>query len=308
MYLLIFSYLLDLVFGDPEWIFHPVRVIGKLIDKLESALIGRRAIWIERLKGIVLVALVVITASVITYFLLKVSLRINVILGDLVWIYMAYTVLSIKDLGVKARAVSSALRNSHIEKARHELSKIVGRDTGNLDQKEIIKAAIESVAENTNDGIVAPLFYLILGGPVLAIAYKAVNTLDSMIGYKNEKYIHFGWCAAHLDDIANFIPARISGFLISISSKNFRDSFKIMLRDGSKHSSPNSGISEAAMAGALGIKLGGGTFYQGVFVPKPYIGIEKREINNNLIIKALKISFVTSILMLILGVIFKWLA
>lgn len=307
MYLLIFSYVLDLVFGDPEWIFHPVRVIGKLIDKLEKLLIGRRAIWIERVKGIVLVALVVITASIITYFLLKVSLKINVILGNLVWIYIAYIVLSIKDLRVKARAVFSALGDNHIEKAKHELSRIVGRDTNNLAPAEVIKATVESVAESTNDGIVAPMFYLILGGPVLAVAYKAINTLDSMIGYKNEKYIHFGWCAARLDDIANFIPARISGLLISISSGNFIDSFKTMLRDGRKHTSPNSGISEAAMAGALGIKLGGGSFHQGVFMPKPYIGIEKKEIENNMILKALKISFISSVLMLITGVIFKWL-
>ena len=175
---------------------------------------------------------------------------------------------------------------------------------------KMVEATIESIAENTNDGIVAPLFYLILGGPVLAIAYKAINTLDSMIGYKNEKYIHFGWFSAKLDDAASYIPARISGFLIAICclflGKNFRDAFKIMFRDGKKHPSPNSGISEAAMAGALGVRLGGPSTYKGRVSEKPYLGEEKKPTKPTLIKDALVISFTSSLIMLMLGVFLKW--
>lgn len=310
MYLLISSYILDLVFGDPEWRIHPVRCVGKIVSNLEKVLIGRRNIFVERIKGGILVILIIAISSLAAYFLLKISRELNPILGNLVWIYIGYTTIAVKDLQVKARTVFKALKDNYIEEARHKLSKIVGRDTDDLGQSEIIKATVESVAENTNDGIVAPLFYLILGGPVLAVAYKAVNTIDSMIGYKNEKYIHFGWFPARLDDVVNFIPARLTGLLIPISSfilrKYFRDSFKTMLRDGHNHPSPNSGVSEAAMAGALGIRLGGGSFYQGIYVPKPYIGTGKREVSRDLIIDALKISFVTSILMITAGVLLKW--
>ncbi|MEW6687234.1 MAG: adenosylcobinamide-phosphate synthase CbiB, partial [Candidatus Edwardsbacteria bacterium] len=183
--------------------------------------------------------------------------------------------------------------------------------TQNLSEDKVVRATIESIAESTNDGIVAPLFYLTLGGPVLAVAYKATNTLDSMLGYKNERYRDFGWFSARLDDVANYIPARISGFLISISSfisgKGFRNAYKTMLKDGRKHPSPNSGISEASMAGALGIRLGGGAFYQGKFVEKRYIGEDRRKVDAFLINETLKISFVTSVLMLIIGVLLKWL-
>ena len=148
--------------------------------------------------------------------------------------------------------------------------------------EKIMQEVVTFIAENTNDGIIAPLFYLILGGPILAVAYKVINTLDPMVGYKNDKYLDFGWFSAKSDDVANYIPARVSGFLISISSfivgKGFKDSFKTMLRDSKKHSSPNSGISEAAMAGALGIRLGGGAFYQGKFVEKQYIGNDIKKV------------------------------
>ena len=202
------------------------------------------------------------------------------------------------------------VKKDSIVEARKQLSKIVGRDTQNLTKNRIIAAATESIAENTNDGIVAPLFYLILGGPVLAIAYKSINTLDSMVGYKDEKYLHFGWFPAKLDDIANFIPARISGFLISISSlisgrMGFKEPFKTMLRDGQKHPSPNSGLSEAAMAGALGIRLGGTSSYNGKVSTKPYIGEGRRNMQPSLITEALTISFISSILMLSIGVILK---
>jgi len=214
--------------------------------------------------------------------LIKLSRRLNPFLYHLAWVYIGYTTISVKDLQIKARAIYKELKEGDIFKARKELSRIVGRDIQDLSEDEIKRATIESIAESTNDGIIAPLFYLILGGPVLAITYKAINTLDSMVGYKNDRYIHFGWFSARVDDVANFIPARIAGMLIVISSfllrKNFKDSFKTMLRDSKKHSSPNSGISEAAMAGALGIRLGGGAFYQGKFVEKQYIGNDIKKV------------------------------
>jgi adenosylcobinamide-phosphate synthase len=311
VFLLISSYIADLIFGDPERFPHPVRWMGKLINLLDKGLNKKGAFWIRRIKGAVLAFAVIGISAYSAYLLLELSKRLNPFLHYMAWIYIGYTTISVKDLQVKAKAVYKELKKDDILKARKKLSRIVGRDTQELSEDEIKRATIESVAESTNDGIVAPLFYLILGGPVLAVAYKAINTLDSMVGYKNDKYIDFGWFSARLDDVANFIPARISGFLISISSfilgKGFKDSFKTMLIDGKNHPSPNSGISEAAMAGALGIRIGGGAFYQGKFVEKQYIGEDRRKVDAFLINEALKISFVTSVLMLIIGVLFKWL-
>jgi adenosylcobinamide-phosphate synthase len=312
MLLLISVYIADLVFGDPEQFPHPVRLIGKFIKLLEAALRTKRSNrFIERIKGVILGLLVIGVTFATGYLFITTLKRINPFLGNLAWVYLGYTVLSLKDLRVKAKNVYRALKKGPIFGAQRELSKIVGRDTQNLSEDRIIVATIESIAENTNDGIVAPLFYLILGGPVLAIGYKAINTLDSMVGYRNEKYLDFGWFSARLDDAANFIPARISGFLISISSlisgKGFKDSFKTMLRDGKKHSSPNSGISEAAMAGALGIRLGGVWSYQGKPSVKPYLGEGENFLQPSFINSALTISLIASVLMVSIGVILKWL-
>ena len=276
------SYIVDLLFGDPEGFPHPVRGMGKLINLIENVLNKKGAFWIKRIKGIVLACIIIGISAYSAYLLIKLSRRLNPFLYHLAWVYIGYTTISVKDLQIKARAIYKELKEGDIFKARKELSRIVGRDIQDLSEDEIKRATIESIAESTNDGIVAPLFYLILGGTVLAITYKAINTLDSMVGYKNDRYIHFGWFSARVDDVANFIPARIAGMLIVISSfllrKNFKDSLKTMLRDSKKHSSPNSGISEAAMAGALGIRLGGGAFYQGKFVEKQYIGNDIKKV------------------------------
>ena len=305
------AYLSDLIFGDPEWFPHPVRGIGSLINFLEKRLNVKPEPWAGRIRGAILALIVVGTSAFLAYLFIKLSGRMNPFLGSFVWIYLGYAALSVKDLRVKALAVLKELKSNSLKEARRQLSRIVGRDTQGLSEEKIIKATVESIAENTNDGIVAPLFYLIVGGPVTAIAYKAVNTLDSMIGHKRGRYIHFGWFSARLDDAANFIPARITGFLISISSlilgKNFKDSFKIMKRDGRKHPSPNSGISEAAMAGALGIRLGGNSSYQGRISAKPYLGEDKKPVRASFINAALVISLVTSILMLSMGALLKWL-
>jgi len=186
---------------------------------------------------------------------------------------------------------------------------MVGRDTQKLSQEEIIQATVETVAESTTDGIIAPLFYLFLGGPVLAIMFKAISTLDSVIGHKNERYLYFGWCAAKLDTLANFIPARITGLLIPIAAlfygKDFTGSFRIMLRDGKKQDSFNSAVSEAAMAGALGVRLGGTCNYSGRIVEHPYLGEQRRQISISLIKETITISVVTSLLMLVTGIVFK---
>jgi len=306
---IIFAYILDLVFGDPRWLLHPVRIMGRLITLLERILRrgGREYL---RIKGVVLAIIVVGGCAFVAYALLALLKRINSLLEVIAWIFLAYTSLAARDLFYHARNILKEIKDQDMEAARRKLSLIVGRDTKDLSQEKIVAATIESIAENTNDGIVAPLFYLILGGPVLAIAYKAVNTLDSMVGYKNEKYLYFGWFSAKLDDIANFLPARITGILLSISSfiagKGFRSAFRIMLRDGRKHPSPNSGISEAAMAGALGIRLGGPYAYQGEISHKPYLGEDKMPIKPLLINEALKISFITSLLMVSAGVILRW--
>ena len=291
-YLLV-SYLADLVFGDPEWLPHPVRGMGKLIGFLDNRL-GR-----GRISGVILAFIVIGMSTFLAYLLVELSPYLG--------IYLGYTTLSIKDLRVKAKAILKEI-DKDITKAQAELSKIVSRDTKGLDKERVTAATIESIAESINDGIVAPLFYLALGGPILAITYKAINTLDSMVGYKNERYLHFGWFSARLDDVANFIPARITGFLISLSSrKQFMQSLRTMLKDGRKHASPNSGVSEAAMAGALGIRLGGSWSYQGKIIKRPYIGEEKRAIQPSLINEALTISLIVSILMVSLGVFFRWL-
>jgi len=311
MFLLIFSYTADLIFGDPEWFPHPIRGIGKLINIFDNRLNNKKdTIWVGRIKGLIVTFIVVGISVCSACLLIKLAKKLNFFFGDLVWVYLAYTTLSIKDLFLKAKAISEKLVTNSLVEARSRLSRIVGRDTQKLPEEKVIKATIESIAESTNDGIIAPLFYLILGGPVLAIGYKAINTLDSMVGYKNEKYYHSGWFPAKLDDVVNFFPARITGFLISISSfilrKNFSDSFKTMFRDGKKHPSPNSGISEAAMAGALGIKLGGPSTYQGKLSVKPYLGEDKLPTNPLLINEALTISFVASFLMVLMGILVKW--
>ncbi len=309
--LLICSYIADLIFGDPEWLPHPVRGIGKLINFGEKVLWKRENKYRQRFKGFILAIMVIFITTISTCLFLTILQKINPVLGKFFWVYIGYTTISVKDLRIKAKEIYFSLKEVLLNKARKNLSKIVGRDTEDLNKEEVIKASIESIAENTNDGIIAPLFYLTIGGPILAITYKAINTLDSMLGYKNEKYINFGWASARIDDIANYIPARISGFLISLSSfilgKGFKDSFLTMLKQAKLHPSVNSGYPEASMAGSLKIKLAGPCYYEGKLFNKPYLGEDKKDIEESLIIEALNVSFVSSLIMLISGVIIRWL-
>lgn len=291
--LLILAFTLDLCIGDPRWLPHPVRGIGWVIAKIEVFLrysikgIGHRIQHGEKIEKIAGVFLVVIVAC-LTYSLFYIvssllstshsSLPASYI-SFLLMVYLVSTTLCTKELIGAANSVIAALKNRDIKVAKENLHHIVGRDTESLDEKGILKATIESLSENASDGIIAPLFYFAIGGLPLAMTYKAINTMDSMIGYKNDRYRHFGSAAARLDDIANYIPARITGIIIAISSAIvFRSPFKvyrsmqILLSDGRKHPSPNSGVPEAAMAGALGIRLGGPSTYGGMVVDKPYIG------------------------------------
>ncbi len=308
MSLIILSYFADLLFGDPQGFPHPVRFIGRLIIFLEKLLRKKRkrlSKGIVKLQGILLTVLVIAISSFCSFIFIFLMGKINQYLGYAAWIFIGYTALSVKDLHVKVNYILKGLRKGDLPEARKQLSFIVGRDTENLGKEDIVRAVIECVSESTCDGIIAPLFYMILGGPVLAIAYKSINTLDSMVGYKNKVYKDFGWFSAKLDDIANYIPARITGILISVSAaffcKNTIKAFRTMNKDGRKHPSPNSGISEAAMAGAIGVRLGGESSYQGVLFEKPYIGESLTDITVERVAEALKISFTASVIMVLIG-------
>ncbi len=291
---LLCAFVADLTMGDPRWLPHPVRIMGRAIGSSERFLRRHlRTPSAERKGGIVLVILIVLSSFFITLLIEKgiarLSDRTMAILGLIFLVYLTATTIAVRELINAARLVIKSVRGGSLTAARRDVSMIVGRDTGNLSEREVLKAAMESLAENLSDGIVAPLFYLVLGGLPLAIAYKAVNTLDSMVGYKNDAYINFGWAAARLDDAANYFPARITGLLIVLSffvtAFFTRDNplslsgraFRIMRRDGQNHTSPNSGIPEAAMAGGLGIRMGGPSTYGGVLVEKPYIGEAVRD-------------------------------
>jgi len=286
---LIAAFLLDLAIGDPRWLPHPVRLIGRGIAFLENALRSRILKSHEKIAGVLLVVLIVLPAALIAYLIRQALLLpgrgILAAAAAAIMVYLVATTLALRELVSSTNLVIGSVKQGDLVMARSNLSMIVGRDTQNLDEDGVLRAAIETVAENLSDGVIAPLFYLALGGLPLAIAYKAVNTLDSMVGYKNEQYRSFGWAAARLDDIANFIPARLTGLFVVFASFCYflprrpgtafslaRDSFRIMRRDGRNHTSPNSGIPEAAMAGSLGIRLGGPSTYGGVLVQKPFIG------------------------------------
>ncbi len=304
VFLVLLAYLADLIFGDPTWFPHPVKGIGKLIVFFEKHLRKISNGKNEKTIGVLLFFLVTGISSLIAFAALNFFTGLNRFVGAAIWVYIGYASLAVKDLGVEANKIFKELKTGSLAEARKKLARIVGRDTENLKEEKIVTAAVESIAESTNDGIVAPLFYLCLGGPVLAIAYKTVNTLDSMVGHKNEKYRNFGWFSAKMDDVVNFIPARLTGLLISLSflltGKGFLNPFQTMLKDGRKHSSPNSGIPEAAMAGGLGIKLGGRVSYDGEVFEKPYLGEELKKPEPEQITVAIRISFISSLLALLM--------
>ena len=278
-----FGFLLDLIFGDPYWLPHPIRLIGSLIAALDRKLLGNseenhKNHKTEFYRGIALVILVLLVVVAAAAVLLFGSYRLHPYVGVVVEIIMTYQILAVKCLKVESMKVYDCLKQEHLPEARKAVSMIVGRDTDVLDEIGVAKAAIETVAENTSDGVIAPMLYLALGGPVLGFFYKAVNTMDSMVGYKNDRYLYFGRAAAKLDDVVNFIPARISAWLMIFSAfvggsaYDGKRAFRIYRRDRRNHASPNSAQTESACAGALGIRLAGDASYFGKMVKKPYIG------------------------------------
>ena len=273
-FILILAYVLDLIFGDPYSFPHPVKFIGNMIARLEKFFFA--TLINKLLSGLITFLIVVVTTYFATVLLINISYSLNSYLGIAVEILLTYTVLSAKCLEVEAVKVQRELRAKNLENSRKSLSYIVGRDTKELDFAQIIKAVIETVAENTVDGVISPIFYLCLGGVPLAMAFKAISTLDSMIGYRNEKYEEFGKVSARADDVANFIPARLSIIFFTISAfllrLDYRNAFLICMRDRKNHLSPNCAYSESLTAGALGIQLGGSHYYSGRLVEKQKIG------------------------------------
>ncbi|MBN2516367.1 MAG: cobalamin biosynthesis protein CobD [Deltaproteobacteria bacterium] len=295
------AYITDLIVGDPRRIPHPVVIIGKLVTVVEGCI--RRGFFgfNEKKSGIILWFVVIIPVYFITWGIVSGCYLIHSVFGLMIAIILSSLTLATRSLYEQSRMVIDALVSGHIEDARKSLSMIVGRDTDNLDDEEIFRAVIETVSENLSDGIVAPMFYLALGGPPLAMAYKAVNTLDSMVGYQNERYGDLGFFSAKMDDIFNWIPARLTGLIIVIVSFTLgyegRNAWKIMRRDGRNHSSPNSGIPEAATAGALNIQLGGKIQYFGAVTNKPTIGDKMKQTDREAVKKAWVIMFAASLFM-----------
>lgn len=298
------GYALDLIIGDPYSFPHPVRYIGKLISIVEKQI--RKITSSDKglkIAGFFLWFIVVGATFGITTLVLQLF-KFNKVAYFIVNTILIYTTLATKCLKDESSKIYKVLKTGDLEKSRIQLSYIVGRDTTNLNEKEIVRATVETVAENTVDGIIAPLFYGFIGGAPLAMAYKAVNTLDSTVGYKNDKYYYLGFASAKIDDIANYIPARLGVILLPLGSLftgfNFKDALKIGIRDRKNHKSPNCAFSEGAVAGALGIQLGGTNVYFGKEVYKPTIGDKTREIEIEDIVRTNKIMYSSSIISIII--------
>lgn len=297
------GFIMDLLFGDPYWLPHPIRLIGNLIAQTEKLFYkdGKRDHKKEYRGGCMTVLTVLLVTGIVTFILLFAAYRFHPLLGAGIEMIMTYQILAIKSLKDESMKVYERLQHGTLEDARHAVSMIVGRDTQNLTEEGITKAAVETVAENTSDGVIAPMLYTALGGPVLGFLYKAVNTMDSMIGYKNDRYLYFGRAAAKLDDAVNFIPARISACLMVMAAVFLKEAdqnraWKIYRRDSRKHASPNSAQTESVCAGALGIQLAGDASYFGKIVKKPYIGDPVRKVETEDIKKINRLMYITAFL------------
>ncbi|MEI6856480.1 adenosylcobinamide-phosphate synthase CbiB [Psychrilyobacter sp.] len=291
------GFILDLVFGDPRSLLHPVVVIGRIITFLEKILYKYK-----KIGGIILNIIVVGLTIGVTYLISGYL--------EIIEIYLIYTIFATRSLALEGVKVFNILKKKDMQLARKELSYLVSRDTGYMQEKDIVRSIMETISENTVDGIISPLFFMTVGyliapntplGVALAMGYKAINTLDSMVGYKNKKYKDFGWFSARVDDVANIIPARLTGaVLIPVSALffgyDFKNSWKVFFRDRYKHASPNSAQSESAVAGALGVQFGGATSYFGRLIEKPTIGDKKKEFELKDIKRNIKLMYGSSIL------------
>ena len=302
IYACIIGFVLDLIVGDPHWLYHPVRLIGKLINNTEKLV--RRCFTKtkagERIAGIVLAIVVMVISTGIPLGILVICYKTNVYLGIAIESIFCYQLLATKSLKVESMKVYRALKDKDMEKARYAVSMIVGRDTKSLDAVGITKAAVETVAENTSDGSIAPLIAIIIGGAPIGFLYKSINTMDSMIGYKNDKYINLGRFAAKLDDVVNYIPARFSAFMMILSAymlgMDGKNAYRIYKRDRYKHASPNSAHTESVCAGALCVRLAGDAYYFGKLHKKEYIGDALREIETEDIKRANRLLYMCAIL------------
>lgn len=301
---LLTGYVLDLIFGDPRQIYHPIRVIGNLIAVLEK---GIRKVFPKTSKGelaggTMLVVLVVLICTAVPAALLGLAAWIHPVVYWLLASFWCWQILATKSLKTESMKVYAPLKEGDLPAARRAVAMIVGRDTERLTEEGVAKAAVETVAENTSDGIVAPLIFLALGGPALGFFYKAVNTMDSMVGYKNERYLYFGRTAARLDDVLNFLPSRISAWLMilaaAILGMDGKNAKRIYLRDRKNHASPNSAQTEAVMAGALRVQLAGDAWYFGELYKKPTIGDPFRAVEPEDIVRANRLMYLTSALAL----------
>ena len=311
VYAMCVGFILDMILGDPGWSFHPIRILGRLIERLEEHFyhaffcFGQRA---GRRVGGFCMALSVLFLTAVTllslrYMSYQLCFQTGVLFDGIVFFFC----IAPKSLYRESMAVYDALQEKGIDEARYRLSWIVGRDTQALSEEGVIRAAVETVAENTSDGVTAPILYMALGGPILCMLYKAVNTMDSMVGYRNGKYCDFGSFAARLDDVANFIPARLTAAFMLLGvwllhlaegsgSYDAGNAWRIYLRDRCKHASPNSAQTESVCAGALKIQLAGPAFYFGKKVDKPFIGDDLRKIERKDIKKANLMMVITSFL------------
>ncbi|MBN1984201.1 MAG: cobalamin biosynthesis protein CobD [Chitinivibrionales bacterium] len=297
-YQIVCALLLDLLIGDPQWLPHPVRVIGWCAESLEKPM--RRLIPWQRLAGIATAALVIAIPAAAVMLALYLGRKIHPIVADCIAIYCIYASIAARDLADHCMRVLRALQAGDISAARTAVSMVVGRDTRNLSEKEIVRAGVETVAESLVDGVTAPLFFAFIGGPVGAAVYKSISTLDSTFGYRSPRYLYFGWASARLDDLANFLPARLTAPVIVIAAfllgLNPVAALKTVLRDGRKHDSPNAGIPEAAFAGALGVQLGGLNYYGGDPHEKPLLGELRNSLEADHIRKAIYLMYVSTFL------------
>lgn len=310
------GFVLDLLIGDPHFIPHPVRLIGSFISFLDKRLncdagynsSEKKLNLIKYKRGMLLAFTVIFATFAISVIIIVAAYSINLYAGVIAEAVMTWQILATKCLRVESMRVYDALRTDGVDAGRRAVSMIVGRDTSVLDAAGVTRAAVETIAENTSDGVIAPMLYTAIGGPVLGFVYKAVNTMDSMLGYKNDKYMYFGRFAARLDDVVNFIPARISAYLMIaaafIGGRQFdgRNAYRIFKRDRFNHASPNSAQTESVCAGALRVQLAGDAVYFGKLVKKKYIGDGLREIEYEDIKRANRLMYITAFLCELLSV------
>ncbi len=303
------GFILDLILGDPRWLPHPIRFIGGLISTTERLLrrIFKGSDRAELVGGVFLTIIVVALTFGVAYGILLLAGRVHPYFRLALELFFCYQIFATKSLRQESMRVYREIKEENLPEARKYLSWIVGRDTENLNFTQITKAVIETVAENASDGVIAPLIFMVIGGAPLAFAYKAVNTLDSMVGYKNDKYLYFGRFSAKVDDLLNLIPARITGlaFVLAAFALRYdgRSSFRIYLRDRKNHSSPNSAHPESACAGALNIQLAGDAYYFGKLYKKKTIGDDKRPVEAEDIVKTNRLMYLAAASCLVL---FTW--